>query len=260
MTSFPGRGHLNPVLPLALAARDAGHDVRVASGADQLAHIARYGLEAVEIGPGLDGLIAAARREHGDAWGDRLFPDAWPRMAVPRLSSFARTWSPDLVVSEEEEYAGILVADLLGVPSVTHSWPSPCRPLVDRRQALAALAPVWRDLAAGHEPRNIGQTYLDACPPPLQSPEIRDIDGVIPIRPVSLQESVDNEPPPWLGPSLAPRSTSRWARCRSSAPQDASGSASTASPLWSRPSSSRPGRTRWTRSDGCRSRSVRSPT
>ena len=198
VTSFPGRGHLNPVLPLALAARDAGHDVRVASGADQLAHIARYGLEAVEIGPGLDGLIAAARREHGDAWGDRLFPDAWPRMAVPRLSSFARTWSPDLVVSEEEEYAGILVADLLGVPSVTHSWPSPCRPLVDRRQALAALAPVWRDLAAGHEPRNLGQTYLDACPPPLQSPEIRDIDGVIPIRPVSLQESVDNEPPPWL--------------------------------------------------------------
>lgn len=198
VTSFPGRGHLNPVLPLALAAQEAGHDVRVATGADQLAHIARYGLEPVEIGPGLGDLIEATRREHGKAWGDVLFPDAWPRHAVPRLTSFARAWSPDLVVSEEEEYAGLLVADLVGLPAVTHSWPSPCRPAEDRRQALESLAGVWGDLAPGHAPKGVAEIYLDACPPLLQSPEIEDFDGVIPIRAVSLPETADVDPPDWL--------------------------------------------------------------
>ncbi len=65
VTSFPGRGHLNPVLPLAIAAQQAGHDVRVATGADQLAHVTRYELEPVEIGPGLDDLIDATRRGYG---------------------------------------------------------------------------------------------------------------------------------------------------------------------------------------------------
>ena len=85
VTSFPGRGHLNPVLPLAIAAQQAGHDVRVATGADQLAHVTRYELEPVEIGPGLDDLIDATRRGYGTAWGEAMFPEAWPRTAVPHL-------------------------------------------------------------------------------------------------------------------------------------------------------------------------------
>jgi UDP:flavonoid glycosyltransferase YjiC (YdhE family) len=198
VTSFPGRGHLNPVLPLALAARAAGHEVRVATGADQLAHVTSYGLEAVEIGPGLDDLIAATREEYGEDWGDAIFPEAWPRTALPRLLSFAQAWAPELVVSEEEEYAGPLLADLLGVPSVTHSWPSPCRPAADREEALERLAQVWSDLAPGHSPRGVAETYLDACPPLLQSPEIQEFGGVIPIRAVSLPEPADADPPPWL--------------------------------------------------------------
>ena len=127
------------------------------------AHVAAYGLE-VEIGPGLDDLIAVARGEHGAAWGEALFPDTWPRIAVPRLASFARDWTPDVVVSEEEEYAGLLLAELLGVPAVTHSWPSPCRPAADRRQAVAAMAGVWGDLAPGHRPRSVAP-HLPGCVP-----------------------------------------------------------------------------------------------
>jgi UDP:flavonoid glycosyltransferase YjiC (YdhE family) len=185
VTSFPGRGHLNPVLPLAVAGRAAGHDVRVATGEDQCPHAASYGLDAVPVGPGLCDLIALGERRHGVAWGDRIFEDTWVREAVPALLSVADAWPPDIVVSEEEEYAGLLAATLLEIPAVTHSWPCPCRPILQRRRALERLRPTWADLAPGREPRQTGDVYLDACPPPLQSPEIADIPEVTPIRATS---------------------------------------------------------------------------
>jgi UDP:flavonoid glycosyltransferase YjiC (YdhE family) len=60
------------------------------------------------------------------------------------------------------------------------------------------MAGVWRDLAPGHAPHSVANTYLDACPPPLQSPEIGDITGVIPLRAVSLVDIGTTSPPPWL--------------------------------------------------------------
>ena len=63
---------------------------------------------------------------------------------------------------------------------------------------------MWSDLAPGHAPRGVAETYLDACPPLLQSPEIEDFDAVIPIRAVSLPETVDDDPPPWLAGLLRP--------------------------------------------------------
>ena len=58
LTSVPGLGHLHPVLPLGLAAARAGHDVRVATGADRVEWVRRCGLSPV-----LAGLTITAMRE-----------------------------------------------------------------------------------------------------------------------------------------------------------------------------------------------------
>src|SRR6185436_14858228 len=48
--SGPLYGHVNSMLPLALAAHRSGHEVVFATGAGLVAHVERYGLEAWEVG------------------------------------------------------------------------------------------------------------------------------------------------------------------------------------------------------------------
>ena len=45
-TTWPAFGHLLPMLPLARAARAAGHDVVISSGSDLLPLIERHGFRA----------------------------------------------------------------------------------------------------------------------------------------------------------------------------------------------------------------------
>ena len=51
IVSAPLQGHLLPLIPLALACRDAGHDVLIASGGDALA-VDLAGLPAHDVAPG----------------------------------------------------------------------------------------------------------------------------------------------------------------------------------------------------------------
>src|SRR5689334_16032849 len=45
-TSTAGTGHLNPLLPVARAARAAGHDIKFALPATAVAHVNRLGFDA----------------------------------------------------------------------------------------------------------------------------------------------------------------------------------------------------------------------
>ncbi len=85
LTSVPGLGHLHPVLPLALAAARAGHEMRVVTGADRVPWVRRCGLPAQPAGLPLDGLRqrAAARGltgpEPGPGRGARCSTDRCAR-------------------------------------------------------------------------------------------------------------------------------------------------------------------------------------
>lgn len=59
------------------------------------------------------------------------------------------------------------------------------------------LTPIWAEHLPGRPARTSGETYLDACPEPLQSDEIVEIEGVLPVRPVPFDgPPVDR--PAWL--------------------------------------------------------------
>jgi UDP:flavonoid glycosyltransferase YjiC (YdhE family) len=197
-TSFPAYGHFHPIAPLALAARDAGHDVLVASGPDLARWAESCGLEASSVGlEHTDARLAAQSRYSDDTWTPHMFTDIWVSSALPGLLALSDSWRPDLVVHEELEYAGVLLAAILGIPCVTHSWHAPVRPAAGRRRMQHLLIPVWAEYLPGRPVRTAGETYLDACPAPLQSDEITEIEGVIPVRPVPF-DGPPVDAPVWL--------------------------------------------------------------
>lgn len=112
-TAYPLHGHVNPMLPLARAARDAGHQVAFASGADMAGHLATHGLEPWDIGPA-HAEVAATTPPSG-----RWFAICAEQRAaelVPRT----RDWRPDLVICDEFEVAGPVAGHLAGATVVIH--------------------------------------------------------------------------------------------------------------------------------------------
>ena len=199
VTSFPALGHFHPLAPLALTARDAGHDVRVASGPDLVDWIERCGLEAHEVGLSQDeARTVAAERYPEDVASDHKFTDVWVSAALPGLTSLTEAWRPDVVIHEEEEYAALLLAERLGAFAVTHSWASPARPRELRERAAELLTPVWAAEVPGAHVRTVGDLYLDACPPQFQTDAIAAAgDNVVSVRPM-LFDGPPTDPPEWL--------------------------------------------------------------
>lgn len=186
-TSFPGLGHLHPLVPLALAAGAAGHDVRLATGPDLVGWARRCGLDAHPVGLGSDVAHHVAERDFdGPERSGHMFTDVWVPGALADLQDLAAGWAPDLVVSEEQEYAGVLLAARRGIPCVTHSWAAPARPAAGRAFQTGRLVPLWERELPGAAPRRVGELYLDACPPPFQTPDVQDIGRqtqVVNVRP-----------------------------------------------------------------------------
>ena len=196
VSSTWGAGHVFPMVPLARALVDAGHEVRwyapepaypLVAAAGLSAH--RGGLTAADVKDvraralaGLHQLPLEERRAHAFP---RLFgPDAASTMGRDLLPA-ARDWRPDLLIHEPAELAAPLVAALVGAPLVTHSWGAPVPPrLLDL--TAKALAPWW----AGHGldvPAHAGQFtdgYLHLCPPSLDFVSTAHVTSrVLPLRP-----------------------------------------------------------------------------
>lgn len=128
----PLLGHVFPLVPLATAMRELGHEVVIATGGDAL-KVHESGLPVEPICPTVHmGRLAAriafshplaARAEMSGA-GDLRFVShlfaAVNKSMLDGLSLLATRWSPDLVVHEPLAAAGSIVAASLGAPSVVH--------------------------------------------------------------------------------------------------------------------------------------------
>jgi len=172
-------GHLYPLLPLARAAKMAGHAVVVATGADIAPLAQRDGLDTWSVG-----------MTHSQAGGDNQaswldYFEMGARERIVQLTPRCCAWHPDLVIHEETELAGPVVAASIGVRSIVHGLgpmlPVRLLPWVARaierlapRGSAAELVEVWR-----------GGAYLHLCPPglaPAEEPIWRD---VLPLRPMT---------------------------------------------------------------------------
>lgn len=214
-SSWPGFGHLLPMLPMVRAAVDAGDEVRVASGADLTALIEQRGLTAEVAGPTLAQAYAAANeanRKSGPAtFGamERMDPHRAALMAARTffgasavrrardlLALFDR-WRPDLVIHDTVEVGAAAAAQVAGIPHVLHSY----GPLVPGQEQFAReIGATVADAGLPDPiPAVFDAPYLEICPPGLQPDGTDPWTDVIPLRPSAGEIPAGEQLPPGFG-------------------------------------------------------------
>ncbi|HEX6388671.1 MAG TPA: hypothetical protein VFZ89_04480, partial [Solirubrobacteraceae bacterium] len=205
-TTTSGRGHFQPMLPLARALVAAGHEVRWAGAASVCARLRDEGYAAVQAGietiepspwsnppPEIAALPVPERPDH-------LFSIIFgPLRVAPMLDDLlplVDDWRPDLLVSEQAELGGPIAAARAGVPNVTHAF-GRLLPEVRVARAREAMAELWQ--AHGLEPRPYAGTYdhlyLDIYPPSLQAEDAAHVGAIQLLRPARPIAHLDDAEP-----------------------------------------------------------------
>jgi UDP:flavonoid glycosyltransferase YjiC (YdhE family) len=123
-TVQPSIGHLHPLIPVANALADVGHEVAICSAPSFRREVEAFGLTHIDAG--LDWLT-----EDMSTWGAfpampppgpqfaafvvTVFADITAGHMVPDLLAIAREWKPDLIVREGMEFGGCIAAERLGI-------------------------------------------------------------------------------------------------------------------------------------------------
>ena len=199
--SWPGYGHLLPMLPLVRAAQRGGHDVLVTSGADLKPLLVRLGLAAHESGmtfaegyeqlPGHQRVSDLPPAEQPLFAARHLFGNGAAHRARDLLRLFD-SWRPDLVVHDTLELGSATAAIVFGVPHVTHGY-GPLVPGSDRFATAIGEAVIDAGLP-DPVPEVLAGSYLDICPPSLHGPDPSPWADVRPLRPSPGERSDDRTP------------------------------------------------------------------
>ncbi|MGW4206351.1 glycosyltransferase [Lentzea sp. NPDC004789] len=206
-SSLGSHGHTYPLLPLAIACREQGHEVLYATDSGFHPTVEKLGFTAVDAGLS----IADAFRKANDLFGtpefDRAmlrptamagFGSVLPRAFVTDLEPVLEQDKPDLVVFEIMNPGAGLAALRAGIPAVCHGLGK-----VDRDVTPEAMIGLLREyttelgieLPDGHH-LALGSPYVDVFPPSLQDLAfLADVER-IPMRPVPFAET--GELPGWV--------------------------------------------------------------
>ena len=189
-TTVPVLGHFLPMVPLAVAARAAGHDVLVASGVDIELAAKRLGLPFVQVGPSVAESTAVHRpdvrpdatpQERIAADVEHLFVPAAERRAEDLLP-FVMDRRPDLVVHEPSELAGAIAAASTGARHAVAGlglWSPEFWSLFER--GFSRMGERWWVRPESF----LEAVYLDPFPRALQPDGPAGFTRVQPVRPVA---------------------------------------------------------------------------
>jgi UDP:flavonoid glycosyltransferase YjiC (YdhE family) len=205
-TTTPGRGHYHPMLALAGALAERGHEIAWAAAEPVCVRLRELGYTAMASGnpeppAGLSLLdrypevASVPPAERPDLLFAKIFG---PERAGPMLEDLlplAREWSPSVMVCEQAELAGPIVAAALGVPNVTTGFGHPL-PAVRVARAADAMQPLWeeRGLTARPFAGTYEHLYVDIYPEALKAYGNEHIRDVFKLRP--------HDPPP-VAPTAA---------------------------------------------------------
>src|SRR6266480_5580147 len=186
ITSVSAYGHLQPLLPLAKALADAGHEVAIATGSDLRSRAESAGFPAFDAGitPGVAFELLAER--YPDQEYNRLAPSEILGWYLPHLFGevltpamlgdlelLVQSWRPDVVLHETWEFAGPIAAASAGIPSVNQTLGIRFN---DRTiDAIAdAVAPLWQQHGLAPDPMAglYRHLCLDITPPSFQPYEL----------------------------------------------------------------------------------------
>jgi UDP:flavonoid glycosyltransferase YjiC (YdhE family) len=214
-TCTRGIGHFHPLVPIARAMADAGHEVAFATMAALIPTVEGCGFRAFRAGMAQSAteafpeLRAARGHEFTALWLGRVRPAQADATAqdITRISS---TWRPDLVVHETAELGGCIAAERLGVPyAVVEVLATGIGDKV-RSMLSAGLAEVLAHHGLRPDPKLTileRQLVLSPFPPSFRGVPQRVADTPWHVvRPTPFDQSGDTRPPPWMD-ELAARPT-----------------------------------------------------
>jgi UDP:flavonoid glycosyltransferase YjiC (YdhE family) len=207
VTSTPGRGHLGPLVPVACALRDAGHEVRWATASEACGSVAALGFAVdpagLDVGrrraavadrlPAIMTLPPRERRGH-------LFAGFFAVAAAPAMAADVRpvveSFRPDLVVHETAELGIVPLAVERGIPHVVVAFSGP-PPAYALPTITAELSSWWASLGLDLPPGAglDGDLYLHPFPAGLHADPPWPFER---FRPSRAEPSPPVEPPSWL--------------------------------------------------------------
>lgn len=196
-----------PLLPLAIAAREQGHDISYAVDPGFSEPVRKLGFSVVDAGMSIWEAFKQANSSHGtpefkretlrqtavDAFGSIL-----PRKFAEDLAPVMERDKPDLVVFEIINPGAGIAALQAGIPAVCHGFGKMDDTLVP--EAMSVLLLEYLDELGISVPNGqhygLGSPYLDVFPPSLQ--DLEYLSGVqrIPMRPIPFAEP--GELPGWV--------------------------------------------------------------
>ncbi|MFD9697746.1 glycosyltransferase [Lentzea sp. NPDC059081] len=187
----PGYGHFFPLVPLARAAGDAGHEVVFATGEGFVDRVRELGFEAHASGISIQEAEAEARRRDPDAEVPALlismFTDLVPRATVADLTDLLPRVKPDLVIYEQSDVGAAKAAREAGIPVVSHVIGRSMPPAI---MAMAAPHMEW----LWDEPRPadlmLGDVVVDLWPDTVRDPEVVKVPTVLRQRPTAFDLDV----------------------------------------------------------------------
>jgi UDP:flavonoid glycosyltransferase YjiC (YdhE family) len=188
----PGVGHVQPVMGLALAARNRGHEIAWATSGDLAPLLEAQSIHVFAVGAP----FAKYRTEYRTRWpealqlkGRQTAAHAFPRLfgnviandMLPGLERTIVEWKPNLVVNETGAVATPLAARKFGIPHLTHAFGLPI-PASVMHEVGNEFAAAWR--IKGYDTPEFAGLYdfgaveisapslLAACPNPVLAKKV----------------------------------------------------------------------------------------
>lgn len=193
----PAYGHLFPLLPLADAAKAAGHDVVFGTGETFLKTVRDLGFEVHRAGIAISDAETEAKRRHGEdagfaEVGITMFGELLPVALLDDLTPLLPRLRPDLVVYEQSDVGAGVAARRAGIPAVSvvigRSMPPELLTLATER-----LAPLWGTLPAD---AMFGDACVDVWPDSVRDPGTANVPKVFRMRPTPVDPDVPLPPLP----------------------------------------------------------------
>jgi UDP:flavonoid glycosyltransferase YjiC (YdhE family) len=200
------------MMPLANAARAAGHDVTFAIAGEFVGRLERLGYRTLDVGLTFEeafGQFAASGYPNGlprdddgrpdlDA-GGHLFVNVFGRTTAADLAPRLDDLAPDLVVYEHYDIGAGVAARAAGIPSVALRV-SPFMPApVERRYLGGKVAALYADFGVPiDESAGEAEPFIDLFPAAVQEPRAADRPNRLPLRHTSYSDP-GAVVPRWIG-------------------------------------------------------------
>lgn len=198
-------GHFSPLLPLARALANRGHDVAFAVAEPWRYRAEEEGFESVAAGPAMEDVHAEFTPERERIFElpveerrphlfSSLFGGLHAPAKLPDLLRVAGDESIDALVYDSGDLAAPIAAAALDIPAVNHSFGGMI-PLAALRRAAGIVAPLWREHGLDPDPHAgaFRGLYVDLAPPSFAWEQ--PLGTCVSLRPAA---DAGGEAPAWL--------------------------------------------------------------